>query len=307
MQVVTAEQMLLEDLKRSGLQASDFGAYLAQETELAAVGIKPHLYLGNPNITVPGYVIPYFGIDGDRAPFYRVRLFNPLPKGARYLQPGNSGSWVYYPKIFAGLAKSTAEGKTRTKVNGHAPAILITEGEKKAAKACVEGFPTCGLGGVYNWRTKTIILPEGAQLLRNQNNQIIAKINGNANMPATSDRRAFLAAGLEQLIHFVLTQELQIVIVFDCDKKPNKDVDTAAAELAFEFRVHGVPTNRVRRLLLPAEEGRKVGLDDFLVRYGADALDALLAKCVESRTAFPAHPNLKALINQKMNSRLVFW
>jgi hypothetical protein len=29
--------------------------------------------------------------------------------------------------------------------------LYFTEGEKKAAKACQEGFPCIGLGGLWNW------------------------------------------------------------------------------------------------------------------------------------------------------------
>jgi hypothetical protein len=32
--------------------------------------------------------------------------------------------------------------------------LVISEGEKKAAKACQEGLPTIGLGGVWNWRQR---------------------------------------------------------------------------------------------------------------------------------------------------------
>jgi len=303
-QVIPADQLLLEDLRRSGLTIPDLDARLAQETELAAVGIRPHLYLNNPGVSTPGYVIPYYELGGNRAPFYRVRLFNPLPKGARYLQPANSGTWIYFPKTFGILARSLIENRGRAKINGHPGAILLTEGEKKAAKGCVEGFPTCAVGGVYNWRSRTVLLPEGTQLVKNRDNQIVAKIESGASIPPTSDNRAFLAGGLEGLIKFVLAHELQIVIAFDSDNPRNPDVETACAELAFEFRIHGIPTNRIRQLVLPATPGKKVGLDDFIIAHGPDALDSLLTACVESKSAFPVHPNLKALLNSRLRGTL---
>lgn len=304
MQVVTADQLLAEDLKKSGLKPTDLDAYLAQETELAAVGMRPHLYLNNPGVTTPGYVIPYYDINGNRAPFYRVRLFNPLPKGARYLQPGNSGAWVYYPKQFGGLARATAGGKTRTKVNGYPGAILITEGEKKAAAGCHFGFPTCAVGGVWNWRTRTVILPEGTQLLKNRDNQIIAKIESGASVPPTSDKRAFLANGLEALMRLVVEHDLQVVLAFDTDNPLNKDVEAAAAELAFEFRINGIPTSRIRQLHLPVNPGKKMGLDDFLIAHGAEALDQVLEKVLAAKVAFPAHPNLRSLVNKRLSGNL---
>lgn len=302
--LATAEQLLISDLSKSGLTKEALGAYLAQEAELTAVGIRPHLYLDNPAVHTPGYVIPYYDIGGTRAPFYRVRLFEPLPKGPRYLQPANSGSWLYFPKSFAALAKQVVTGKCRTNINGFAGAIIITEGEKKASKACIEGFPTCAVGGVFNWRTRTIVLPEGTQLLKNRENQIIAKVEKGTQVTPTSDRKAFLATGLLELIKFVMANNLQIVIAFDGDHPQNKDVQAAAAELAFEFRVHGVPTHRIRQLLLPNADNSKVGLDDFLRMHGPTALDSLLEQCMEQKTAFPEHPNLRGLINRHLDGQL---
>lgn len=298
--VVTAEQLLQEDLAKSGLKTNDLDAYLADEAELTSVGIRSHLYLNSPGVTTPGFVIPYYDISGQRAPFYRVKLFRPLPKGARYLQPQNSGSWLYYPKTFGPLARTLALGRGRTKINGFPGAIILTEGEKKAAKACLEGFPTCAVGGVYNWRSRSVILPEGTLLTKNRDNQIVAKMESGTTVDPTSDRRAFLANGLESLIKYIMANNLQIVIAFDSDNPRNNDVEAAAAELAFELRIHGVPTHRIRQLHLPAEPGRKIGLDDFLVSHTSDALDNLLEKVCEVKNAFPAHPNLKELINKRM-------
>lgn len=299
-QLVTADQLLIEDLGKSGLKPDDINAYLATETELAAVGVRPHLYLGNPNIGTPGYVIPYYDIQGTRAPFYRVKLFSPLPKGARYLQPQNSGAWVYFPRQFGGLVQLAIKGKVRTKVNGFPSAILVTEGEKKAAAACKWGFPTAAVGGVWNWRTRTLLLPENTQLVKNRDNNIVAKIESGAVLPPTSDRRAFLAGGLESLIRVVLQNELQVVFVFDTDNPRNQDVEAACAELAFEFRIHGVSTSRIRQLHLPVTEGHKIGLDDFLVVHGPESLDGLIKQVCEAKIAFPVHPNLKALVNKRL-------
>lgn len=304
MQIVTADQLFQEDLGRSGLKATDLDAHLAQESELAAVGIRPHLYMNTPGVVTPGYVIPYYDMHGNRAPFYRVKLFHPLPKGAKYLQPQNSGTWLYFPKSFSVLAKSLVTVGGRTRINGFPGAIILTEGEKKAAKACSLGFPTCAVGGVYNWRTRTLILPENTQLVKNRDNQIVAKIESGSSIPATSDRRAFLAGGLEGLIRFVIAYKLQVIIAFDTDNPVNNDVDSACAELAFELRIHGIPTASLRKLEFPSEPGTKVGLDDFLVKFGDSGLDALLQKVVESKTAFPIHPNMKSLLNKRLAGQL---
>jgi hypothetical protein len=196
------------------------------------------------------------------------------------------------------------QGSARTKVNGFPAAILMTEGEKKAAAACAAGFPCCAVGGVYNWRTRTVILPEGTQLMKDRDNQIIARIQSGHTFTPTSDRRAVLAGGLEPLMRTIQEKDLQVVFVFDADSPPNSDVDAACAELAFEFRVHGLPVNRIRQLRLPTNPGKKMGLDDFLVAYGAQTLDKLLEECVSAKSAFPTHPNLRALLNKRLSGML---
>lgn len=304
MELVTADQLLIQDLGKSGLKPADMDVYLATETELAAVGMRPHLYLETPNVGTPGYVIPYYGIAGIRAPFYRVKLFSPLPKGARYLQPQNSSAWIYYPKAFAALSRAAITGKIRTRHNGYPAAILVTEGEKKASAGCKFGFPTVAVGGVWNWRTRTITLPEGTQLLKNRDNEIIAKIERGHTVKPTSDNKAFLANGLEDLMRFVLQNDLQVIFVFDTDNPRNNDVEAACAELAFEFRIFGLSTTRIRQLHLPANPGHKLGLDDFLVAHGPEALDGLIGKVVSAKSAFPAHPNLKDLINKRLTGAL---
>jgi hypothetical protein len=140
--------------------------------------------------------------------------------------------------------------------------------------------------------------------MKNRDNQIIAKMATGTTLPPTSDRRAFLAAGLEQLMRSILENNLQVVFAFDTDNPRNNDVEAACAELAFEFRIHGIPTNRIRQLHLPASPGKKLGLDDFLVAHGAEALGKLLEQCLAAKSAFPAHPNLKALINKRMSGQL---
>lgn len=295
---------LTADLQRSGLVPKDLQAYLAQEAELAAVGLRPHMYLDTPGVGSPGYVIPYYTIEGVRAPFYRVKLFKPLPRGARYLQPGNTGCWVYFPQTFKPLLDLTLKGESKSCLNGFDPVLMICEGEKKAAKACSEGFLTVGLGGVYNWRTRVVILPKGTQLLKDSQDQIIAKMNEGMISVPTSDKRAVLANGLTNIVDMAKRTNMHVVIVFDTDIVPNPQVQRACAELAFELRTFGIPVDHIRQLQLPSPEGKKVGLDDYLVSEGGDALGTLLHDTLEMRSAYPQHPDLKALVNGRMDSQM---
>lgn len=297
--IITSAQTQLEtDLAKSGLTLVDVDAYPAEPAELTAVGLKPNLYLTpSETMVTPGYVLPYYDIQGMRAPFYRIRLFNPPPKGAKYLQPSNVGSWVYFPKFFGPVLKKQL-------ASGQKPTIIITEGEKKAAKAMQEGFLTVGLGGVYNWRSTTIVFPEGTELARNRNSEIVAKVKGGLGQTPTIDHRGVLANGLQQLINLVKQYELTFVITFDSDFPPNPDVQKAAAELAFEFRSNGIPMQRIRQVELSTTTQTKIGLDDYIVKYGADSFRSLITAAIESRSAYPAHPNLKEVIGRKLDGPL---
>lgn len=295
--------LLVEDLSKSGLVPKDLGAYLAQETELAAVGIRPHMYLDTPGVGTPGYVIPYYDMNGIRAPFYRLKLFKPLPQGAKYLQPANSGSWVYFPKNFKSLLEQTLAKRSRSSINGFDPCLIICEGEKKATKACTEGFLTVGLGGVYNWRTKVLIMPKGTQLVKDSEERIVAKLQGGPISIPTTDKRAVLAAGLPQIIDLVKRYNMHVVIAFDTDEKENPQVQRACAELAFELRTAGITADHIRQLKLPSD-GKKVGLDDFLVEKGTPAFTGILHDLLSQRSAYPRHPDLRALISSRLDNQI---
>lgn len=141
---------MLEDLARSGLSQVD-------ATKLGMVPltkIKTKQLVGKNLVS---FKIPYFDINGKKTEFYRVRF---LEKGAglkvteqRYSQEKNSGVHAYLsPSI-----------KWRDIVNNTEKSILITEGEKKAAKACKEGLPTIGLGGVWSFLDNKKIIAEFKQ------------------------------------------------------------------------------------------------------------------------------------------------
>ena len=106
--------------------------------------------------------IEYIGPDGSplsdwpkAKAFYRLRYletptdFDSMSKKKqiRYVQEPNTAPVAYYPQNFDGWEELCA--------NVDEP-LIITEGELKAAKACKEGFPTLGLGGVYNWRSNKL-------------------------------------------------------------------------------------------------------------------------------------------------------
>lgn len=275
---------MLEDLKKSGLSPGDIDARLLEDPERAMCLVPP---------AIQGFVIPYRDMDGKSLPFYRVRLFDTLPK---YKQVKDSQNHVYFPKGFLNCVESSSKGY-----------ILITEGEKKAAKAVKEGFPCVALSGVDSWKTKTLVLPEGTELSA-------ARVPGGrpglvkARLPSTDEPKSSttLARGLEDLISLAVEQHLALIICFDSDEGGMKyEVQRAAASLAFELRFQGIPFSKIRQVVLrnPSDntEG-KMGLDDFLLRHGSKHLVHLCDDALRRRSAFPRHPNVRSFIGKKLQS-----
>jgi len=164
-------------------------------------------------------------------PFYRLRYLevptdftaSTTAKPMRYTQEPSTAPVAYYP--------SNHDWKDLVQNTGHP--IILTEGELKAAKACKEGFPTIGLGGVYNWRSHKL---------------------GLTWLPSLEP--------IKWVKRFVY-------ICFDSDFQTNQMVCSALHELAEELHRRGA---FVHLVVLPQLHGLdKVGLDDFLVHAGPSA------------------------------------
>lgn len=179
--------------------------------------------------------LAYADLDGKPTGFYRLRLLadppgfaSALAKPSRYLQPPDTGVAAYLaPGIdWRALSKDTT-----------AP-LYITEGELKAASACVRGLPTIGLGGVYSWRS--------------------AK-SGVAFLP---ELEAIAWAGRH------------VFLVFDSDAQTNHQVMRALRHLCRELTDRGAQPYVAK--LPPLSDDGKTGLDDLLVAGGTDALSSVL-------------------------------
>lgn len=193
----------------------------------------------------PVLVIPYLGVDKKPLSahpfwpnFYRLRFLDKPPIGFeqasgekenRYLQPFDSGVCAYFPAVtdWKGIIADTEYD------------IIITEGELKAAAACINGFPTIGLGGVWNFRSSkegTWFLPELAQ---------------------------------------VKWAKRTVFICFDSDYISKPNVCLAINGLCEELQERGA---NIKLLALPpGPDDSKVGLDDYLLEHDADNLKDLLA------------------------------
>lgn len=188
------------------------------------------LYHGAPS--APSLRISYLDPLGKSTEFYRLRLLAPPPgfagqatKAQRYVQPPGTTPRVYFPR--------TAKFNWVDLVTDPEVPLIITEGEFKALSATLQGFPTLGLGGVWNFRSKN----EGTFFIE--------------------ELRA-------------IEWEGRIVYVcYDSDANTKPDVVRAALALAEELGERGA---EVYDSGMPPIGDGKVGLDDFLVARGAGAL-----------------------------------
>lgn len=290
-----------EDLARSGLVPENINAYLAGIPEITAC--KIHNFKGGPQGS-PAYIIPYYGMNGVRVPFYRAKVFNPDPnKGPKYLQPKGTLAYIYFPPGFDQALQMLEKGTLpKSHINGFKPSIMICEGEKKAAKALQEGFLCVGLGGIYNWKSRTVILPDTTNItIAKDSKQYIVKMpSGLDTYDLAGNTQTRWATGMDELLALIIKHDMNILIAHDSDFPENPKVQLACATMALELRTAGIAISRIRQLKLPNAHKGKVGLDDFLMDKGADALEVLVHETLSKRTAFPAHPRIREFVNSRM-------
>lgn len=182
----------------------------------------------NKKLDCDAYRLPYFNIDGTQRPFARYRILGDPGTGfgkakgkeQKYWQPPDSGLHFYLP-LFVDWRKVARDTNVP---------IYITEGEKKAARACKEtDMPTIGLGGVWSWKASK--------------------------------------KGLIRIPDFDLFSwaNRQVIIVYDSDITYKPDVQRALNAIAEELTLEGAHPWTVK---LPSRDGSKVGLDDYLQQHG---------------------------------------
>jgi hypothetical protein len=209
------------------------------EDQAAKLGVNP---------AWAGFKLTYFHPDGKPVKdFYRYRFW-PQAKpskgwGAvtaasdlRYVQPKNSELHVYLPPLLPTPWKTVMDDKA---ADGKPPMeVCITEGELKAACACANKIVTLGLGGVFSWMSKKH---------RQELIPALAAFNW-------ADRPVYLC--------------------FDSDIAAKPLVQLAASRLAATLTARGAVAHIVE--LPNGPEGEKLGMDDYILRYGAASLQALI-------------------------------
>jgi hypothetical protein len=223
-----AHTWMQKDLQKSGLSNENFTI----ESFIREAELKERLGFtsisGTSITTVGGYWIPYLNAPG----YYRLKLRSPITtkKGTiKYLSPKKEMGFGNKPYILPQVKKLLES------YNPDKP-VFITEGEKKAAKATLEGFPCVGLSGVWNFKdSENEFLPE-----------------------------------LDECIW----KDRSVYIVFDSDISDKHSVKQAEIRLAINLLNRGAIVLSVR--LPNEENGDKNGLDDYLVRYESDEFRKLV-------------------------------
>ena len=218
----------LQDLRRSGLSDETIAAMsvYTEESHAAVGAILQRRWTKRRGTSL---VFPFRDHEGNANGYRRVRPDCPRTrdgKPIKYESPQGSTNRAYFPP-------GVAEVLSETSVE-----LLVTEGEKKSAKATQEGFPCIGLVGVFGWK------------------------DGKG-----SDR---LIPDLE----CVEWRGRQVRIVFDSDREEKEGIQDAEARLAQQLTRRGAV---VRVVALPhGDDGAKVGVDDFLVSHSPLELRKLL-------------------------------
>lgn len=203
---------------------------------------------------------------GEDEPFYRARLDVPDGK-QRFASPPKSRVFPYFPRVkgFSWLDTPTMGHQIPSDLKGKD--LLVTEGEAKALCGTINGFPTLGLGGVWGWKRK--------------------------HADGDNDDRL-----LAELYDFDWNEARQIILVFDSDVSHNPLVTQAGQRFGKclaqdwddrksqssklpQYHFAQLLNKKLKFLLLPtALDGEKMGLDDFIVKFGATGVRDLVDKAL---------------------------
>jgi len=166
-------------------------------------------------------------------------------------RPGDGGKYL---APAGSIVRAYIPEAVRPFLGNPAQPIIVTEGEKKTLTATQAGFPTIGLSGVDCWHVKksTALIPD---------------------------------------LEHVAWKGREVFIVFDSDAADNPRVRENESLLGATLGAHGAKV-RVVRLPPGPQNGdgkaAKVGLDDYLVAHGADALRKLLTTATEPEKPAPS-------------------
>lgn len=232
------------DLHRSGLTDAQIAACgFYSECDPHTVIERLGNYLSTKTAARLGHclALPYFDPDGKPTGYIRLKPDKPRKDKKK------DGKVIKYESPLGVSNRAYFPPGTRAALADPGVPLLLTEGEKKGAAADQHGFPCVGLPGVWAWQVKRGRDDQGRGT---GPRQLIPDLAG----VAWTGRR--------------------VVIAFDSDLQEKPEVLWAEWHLADVLRDAGAD---VRVIRLPGGPGgEKVGLDDFLLARGPDALRALI-------------------------------
>ncbi len=240
----------VDDLARSGItkeQALAAGIY----TETDAVKIGKILNWDGPADCLGACMVFTFqdarGNPIDVYEYARVKPDKPRTnkgKSVKYESPLHKPNRPYFPPDIADALANTSVP------------IIITEGEKKALKSTLEGHPAIGLVGVEGWSKPREREPKTGEALKDP---YTGKLPDRALLPE---------------LEGMPWQGRPASIIYDSDANRKDEVQRAAKALAKALAAKGAIVKIPRLPDLP--DGQKCGLDDFLVKHGAQTLGVLI-------------------------------
>jgi len=245
--------------------------------------------------------IPYFDLDGklqevrwqedskhsrtgDRVPYVRVRV--DATGGMKYTSCKGSEQLIY----LSVAGKSPADAIKRTQAN----LLLITEGEKKAIAACLNGFPCVGLPGIFLKTSKFFrSTPERRDIWDDLNELVTSFKNACLVWDNDCHARYLKEESLEEVDKqhtFSLASNRLFVALYLCPIRDGKSLASDAlnedpeafwttlnmnalpGEVVFSEEEKGRShfPGKFQYILLPATT-RKLGLDDLLMDKRGEA------------------------------------
>jgi hypothetical protein len=191
----------------------------------------------------PAIVIPYLDIRGEPVGFHRdgedLAFCRVRYMGDLPPQRGRKKPLRYTQPADSGCRAYFAPGVDWQAIAADAgEPVMVTEGEIKALATTTYVAPCIGLGGVSSTVRDGQFLPELAEFV---------------------------------------WEGRQVYICFDSDAADNPKVTAAEARLVEELQTKRGARCRLMRIP-PGEQGAKMGIDDYLVAFGSDAVLSLVSE-----------------------------
>lgn len=188
----------------------------------------------------PAFKIPYPTMKGKPGEFYRIRYLESTKKGFARATAAKDRRYdqpsAERPQLYIPQLLPKGVSWQQLFTDTSIP-LTFTEGELKAACATKHGIPTLALGGVWNFKSKK---------------------NGLLRLPEFGE------------IDF---KGRTVFIVFDSDSATNPQVLHAQFKFCEEIlHMGGIPIV----ISIPKVEGKKHGIDDYIVEFGVKAFKKLM-------------------------------